>query len=188
MSESSTSNELPASISSLAGSTTGQQIPRKWNEPSSGLAFVLPPFRSATEFPRAPKSQQLPSLYVDCFQALQDANTARRTHKRRMDARKQVIQAVRLEIARVEQDFALEAATRARLHSMNFRLLSALQEMDDLAGDMYEVVHAAHRVPRGKLGRLIESIKALIHQWRSLKRRQREEMASLTSTEHYGEQ
>lgn len=105
-----------------------------------------------------------------------------------MDARKQVIQAVRLEIARVEQDFALEAATRVRLHSMNLRLLSALQEMDDLAGDMYEVVHAAHRVPRGKLGRLIESIKALIHQWRSLKRRQREEMASLTSTEHYGEQ
>lgn len=104
-----------------------------------------------------------------------------------MEARKQVIAAVRLEIARLEQDLALEAGTRTRLHAMNLRLVSALQEMDGLVGDLDALVHEAHRVPRSSLGRLIDRLKTLIQQWRSLKRRQRREMAGLAGSEQDGE-
>ena len=187
MSESPTQIEFPVHVSAQAESTTGKTISNTSQATTSALAVVLPPFRSVTEFPRGPKQEQLPALYADCLQVLQEANTARRIHKRRMEARKQVISAVRLEIARIEEDLALEAGTRARLHTMNLRLFSALQEMDGLVGGLDVLVHEAHRVPRSRLGRLIESLKALTHQWRSLKRRQREEMASLTSIEQRGE-
>jgi len=150
-------------------------------------AEVLPSFRSVTSFPRSPKTTQLPVLYEDCLQALEEAYTARRIHKRRMEARKQVIAAVRLEIARLEQDLALEASTRARLHAMNLRLVAALQKMDGLVGDLDALVQEAHQVPRSRLGRLIDSIKDLIQQWRSLKRHQRQEMACLEGSHEDGE-
>lgn len=150
-------------------------------------ADVLPSFRSATSFPRTPNTTQLPVLYKDCLQALQEANTARRIHKRRMEARKQVIAAVRLEIARLEQDLALEASTRARLHAMNLRLVAALQKMDGLVGDLDALVQEAHQVPRSRLGRLIDSIKVLVQQWRTLKRHQRQEMAGLEGSDEAGE-
>ncbi len=186
MSESLTPIELPIHVSPQTRSATGQNATTSQSI-ASALPVALPPFRSVTEFPRAPKPEQLPALYAECLQVLQEANTARRIHKRRMEARKQVISAVRLEIARIEHDLALEADTRARLHAMNLRLVAALQEMDLLIGGLDEVVHKAHRTPRSRLGRLIESLKGLIHQWRSLKRRQREEMAGLTSIEQDGE-
>lgn len=186
MSEPLTQIELPVHLSPQTGSPTGQ-ISKASQPTTSSLTVALPPFRSVTEFPRAPKPEQLPALYADCLQVLQQANTARLIHKRRMEARKKVISAVRLEIARIEQDLALEASTRARLHSMNLRLFSALQEMDSLVGDLDVLVHEAHRVPRSRLGRLIDRLKALIYQWRSLKRQQREEMAALIRTEQDGE-
>jgi len=151
-------------------------------------ANVLPSFRSTKTFPRSPKPEQLPALYDGCLQALQEANTARRIHKRRMEARKQVIAAVRLEIAQLEQDLALEASTRARLHAMNLRLVAALQKMDGLVGDLDALVQEAHQIPRSRLGRLIDSLKALVQQWRSLKRHQRQEMAGLAGSEQDGEQ
>lgn len=110
---------------------------------ASGAADVLPSFRSATSFARSPKTTQLPVLYEDCLRALEEANTARRIHKRRMEARKQVIAAVRLEIARLEQDLALEASTRARLHAINLRLVAALQKMDGLVGDLDALVQGS---------------------------------------------
>ena len=88
-----------------------------------------------------------------------------------MEGKKQIIAAIRLEIDRLEQDFALEAETRARLHAMNLRLVEALQEMDGLVGDLDKVIDEARRVPRSRLGRLIDSLKAVIHQWRAFKRR-----------------
>jgi hypothetical protein len=104
-----------------------------------------------------------------------------------METHKQVIAAIRLEIARFEQDLALQASTRARLHAMNIRLISALQEMDGLVGDLDALVLEAHQVPRSRLGRLIDSLKALVQRWRSLKRHQRQEMASLAGSKQDGE-
>lgn len=154
---------------------------------TSASAVVLPAFRSTTTFPRTPRPGQLPALYAQCLQALQEANSARRIHKRRMETHKQVIAAIRLEIARFEQDLALQASTRARLHAMNIRLISALQEMDGLVGDLDALVLEAHQVPRSRLGRLIDSLKALVQRWRSLKRHQRQEMASLAGSKQDGE-
>ena len=100
-----------------------------------------------------------------------------------MEGKKQMIAAIRLEIDRLEQDFVLEADTRARLHAMNLRLVGALQEMDGLVGDLDQVVDEAHRVPRSRLGRLIDSLKSLTHQWRAFKRRQQQELASLEGSQ-----
>lgn len=153
------------------------------SEPASTTATTsttpLPAFRSAQEFLRKPKPDQLPALYTDCLQALQQANSARLILKGRMEDKKQMIAAIRLEIDRLEQEFALEADTRASLHAMNLRLYKALQEMDGLVGDLDQVVDQAHRVPRSRLGRLIDSLKSLIHQWRAFKRRQQQELTSL---------
>ena len=140
-------------------------------------AAALPPFRSTTEFPRKPKQEQLPALYASCFQALQEANVARTILKARMDGKKQVIGAIRQEIERLEQDLALEAGTRASLHSLNLRLVDALREMEGLVGELDEVVSEAHGVPRTRLGRLIERLKALVRQWRAFKRNERQAMA-----------
>jgi len=137
---------------------------------ASASAVVLPVFRSTTTFPRTPKPGQLPALYAQCLQALQEANSARRIHKRRMEANKQVIAAIIMEIARFKQDLSLQASTRARLHAMNIRLISALQEMDGLVDDLDALVLEAHQVPRSHLRRLIDSLKALVQRWRSRKR------------------
>ena len=153
---------------------------------TSSSAVSLPPFRSSTAFPRAPKPDQLPALYADCLQALQEANSARQILKGRMEAKKRVITAIRLEIDQLEQDFALEAGTRASLHAMNLKLFEALQAMDDMVGELDQLVHDAHHVPRTRLGRLIDKLKALVHQWRSFKYRQQEEMASLVGSEQDG--
>jgi chromosome segregation ATPase len=153
---------------------------------ASASAVSLPPFRSSTAFPRAPKPDQLPALYADCLQALQEANSARQILKGRMEAKKRVITAIRLEIDQLEQDFALEAGTRASLHAMNLKLFEALQAMDDMVGELDQLVHDAHHVPRTRLGRLIDKLKALVHQWRSFKYRQQEEMASLVGSEQDG--
>jgi hypothetical protein len=154
---------------------------------ASSPALSLPPFRSTKEFPKAPKPDRLPTLYTDCLQALQEANSARQILKARLEAKKQVIVAIRLEIDRLEQDFALEAGTRAILHAMNIKLFKALQEMGGIVEELDELVDQAHRVPRSHLGRLIDSLKALIRQWRSFKRRQQQEMATLAGSEQDGE-
>ena len=143
----------------------------------------LPEFRSVQEFTSKPKPDQLPALYTECLQTLQQANSARSILKGRMEGKKQMIAAIRLEIDRLEQDFVLEADTRARLHAMNLRLVGALQEMDGLVGDLDQVVDEAHRVPRSRLGRLIDSLKSLTHQWRAFKRRQQQELASLEGSQ-----
>lgn len=186
MSQTSTQTELPIPIPPRKGSSKEVSVPQSTLAMVSASTEVLPAFRSTSTFPRSPKPEQLPGLYSDCLQALKEANTARRIHKRRMEARKQVIAAVRLEIARLEQDLALEASTRARLHAMNLRLVSALQTMDGLAGELDALVQEAHQIPRSRLGRLIDSLKALVQQWRSLKRHQRQEMTGLAGSEQDG--
>lgn len=140
-------------------------------------AAALPPFRSTTQFPRNPKQVQLSPLYSNCFQALQEANVARTILKARMDGKKQVIGAIRLEIERLEQDLALEAGTRASLHTLNLRLVEALRKMEGLVGELDEVVSEAHGVPRTRLGRLIEKLKALVRRWRDFKYHERQAMA-----------
>jgi hypothetical protein len=140
-------------------------------------AASLPPLRSTTKFPRKPKKEQLPSLYACCFEALQEANVARTILKARMEAKKQVIGAIRVEIERLERDLALEAGTRITLHSLNLRLVDALREMEGIVGDLDEVVSEAHSVRRTSLGRLIEKLKTLVRQWRALKRNQQQALA-----------
>ena len=99
-----------------------------------------------------------------------------------------MISEIRMEIDRLEQDLALEASTRARLHAMNVKLVEALKEMDVFVDDLDDAVHEAHRIPRSRLGRLIDNLKALIHRWRAFKNRQRSELANLESSQQTGGQ
>lgn len=166
-------------MSPVHSSTTSQAAApiTSSNATAIAAAAALPPFRSTKEFPRKPKQEQLPSLYANCVQALQEANVARTVLKARMDGKKQVIGAIRQEIERLEQDLTLEASTRARLHSLNRKLVDALRKMGGLVGELDEVVSEAHRVPRTSLGRLIEKLKALVRHWRASKHNQQQAMA-----------
>jgi len=154
----------------LTGFVTG-----KLYEPIEQLSLqregsdILPPFCSAKKFPTKPKEDKLPLLYPECLQALNDANKARHILRDNMVKKKNVIVEIRGEINRLEQDLALEAQTRMRLHAMNEKLLSALREIEKMADDIGDTVVIAHKVPRTSLGGLIEQLKALVKTWRAFK-------------------
>jgi hypothetical protein len=162
-----------------AFSSMNQAVPPNKTTNSTAItsAATLPPFRSTTQFPRNPKQEKLPSSYANCFLALREANVARSILKARIESKKQAISAIRIEIERVEQDLLLEAGTRTRLHGMNLRLIDALRQMEGFAGELGEAVSEGHQVPRTRLRRLIERLKALVHQWRAFKRDVREAIA-----------
>ena len=146
---------------------------------------LLPPFRSAKDFPITPKAEKLTELYPACRQALVDANAARSLLRERMSKKKQVIGAIRAEIERVEQDLALEASTRLKLHAMNEQLLGALQEMEKMADDVSATITAAHGGRRTGLKALIDRLKLLARDWRTFKLNQRASIAKALTDGHH---
>lgn len=147
----------------------------------------LPPFRSAKEFPIAPKDEKLVELYQECRQALVDANAARSILRQRMAKKKQAIGAIRAEIERLEQDLALEANIRLQLHGMNEQLLGALREMEQMADDISATVTAAHGGRRNALRDLVDRLKILVRKWRAFKPNQRASIAKVLSVGHHDE-
>lgn len=139
---------------------------------ATDAADPLPPFCSAKTFPLSPKAERLPALYPECLQALKDANTARRQLQLRMAKKKQAIAEIRMEIQRLEQDLALEAETRVRLHSLNEYLIGALRDMEGITNDMTATVEEANRAPRTGLKRYIDKLKNIARNWRAFKARQ----------------
>ena len=148
---------------------------------------LLPPFRSAKDFPIAPKAEKLPDLYLACRQALVDANAARSILRQRMAKKKEVIGAIRAEIERLEQDLALEANTRLQLHGMNEQLLGVLREMEKMANDVSATVTAAHGGRRTGLKDLVDRLKLLLRSWRAFKLNQRASIAKALSDGHHVE-
>ena len=90
-----------------------------------------------------------------------------------MSKKKDVIGIIRSEIEKLEQDLALEANTRLRLHAMNEQLLGALQEMERMAEDVSTTITEAHGGRRTGLKSLVDRLKALMRNWRLLKQKQR---------------
>jgi hypothetical protein len=147
----------------------------------------LPPFRSAKDFPIAPRDEKLPDLYSACRQSLSDANEARSILRQRMAKKKEAISAIRAEIERLEQDLALEANTRLQLHAMNEKLLDALREMEKMADDVSATVMAAHGGRRTGLKEQVDRLKLLIRNWRAFKLNQRTSIAKELSDGHHDE-
>ena len=150
----------------------------------SDAQSLLPPFRSAKDFPVAPKIEKLPELYPECRQALVDANAARSVLREGMAKKNEVISAIRAEIERLEQDLALEAGTRVRLHAMNERLLGALREMEKMADEVTSTITAAHGGKRTGLKVLVDRLKLLVQSWRAFKLNQRAIIAKALSAGH----
>lgn len=132
----------------------------------------LPPFRSATKFPATPKPEKLEILYPECLQALIEANQARDVHKRSLDSKKIVAGTISAAISQIEQDLTIEADTRAKLHTVNEKLIQALREMEKIASDITGTVDEAHHVQRFDLLRLIAQLKSQMSNWRAFKLRQ----------------
>jgi hypothetical protein len=137
---------------------------------------ALPPFRSSRDFPLRPKADQLQGLYPDCYQALMDANEARRILRKRMSEKKAFIAKIRIEIERLEQTLAPEAISRIRLHMMNERLLDALKKMEDFADDATRVAYEGNRAPRTSLRHFIDQLKAFARRWRAFKLQLQQEL------------
>ena len=137
---------------------------------------TLPSFRSSRDFPLRPKANQLQELYPDCYQALMDANEARRILRKRMSEKKAFIAKIRIEIERLERTLAPEGISRIRLHMMNERLLDALKEMGDIADDIERVAYEGSRAPRTSLGDFIEQVKAFARRWRAFKLQLQQEL------------
>ena len=155
--------------------------------PVGDAEALLPPFRSAKDFPISPKAEKLFELYGACRQALVDANSARSLLKQRMAKKKEVIDAIRTEIERLEQDLELEANTRLQLHAMNEQLLRALREMERMADDVSATIAAAHGGRRTGLKALIDQLKLLVKSWRAFKLNQRGEIAKGLAAGHDAE-
>ena len=152
--------------------------------PVGDTEALLPPFRSAKDFPISPKVDKLPELYPACRQALVDANAARSLLRRRMAKKKDLIIAIRAEIKKLENDLALEASTRLQLHAMNEQLLGALTEMEKIADDVSTTIAAAHGGRRTGLKALIDQLKLLVQSWRAFKLNQRAAIAKALSAGH----
>ena len=144
--------------------------------PVGDAEALLPTFRSAKDFPIHPKIEKLPELYPACRQALVDANAARSLLRQRMAKKKDVINMIRTEIERLEEDLALEANTRLQLHAMNEQLLCALREMEKMADDVSTTIATAHGGRRTGLKALIDQLKLLVKNWRAFKLNQRAEI------------
>jgi hypothetical protein len=144
----------------------------------SGEAVALPPFRSAKYFPASPKPEKARALYPECLQALRDSNEARRILRASMDSKKMMMDEIRKEIAKLEQDLTLEAGTRMRLHAMNEALINALVDIDAFAEEVTHVVAESHRTSRTGLGGMIDKLKALPRRWKAFKAVQRQTIAS----------
>jgi predicted nucleic acid-binding Zn-ribbon protein len=145
---------------------------------------LLPPFRSAKEFPVSPKAERLSELYPACRQALVDANAARGLLKQRMAQKKDVITEIRAEIERLEQDLALEASTRLQLHAVNEQLVAALGEMEKMADEVTNTITAAHEGKRTGLKALVDRLKLLVQSWKAFKLNQRAVIAKALSDGH----
>jgi hypothetical protein len=139
---------------------------------------ALPPFRSSKEFPISPKLDRVPALYPECFQALIEANDARRILRVRMDKKREMIAEIRQEVERLELDLSLEAATRMRLHSMN--------EIQQTTDEFSQIVDEAQSVSRTGMGSLIAKLKLLVRRWRDSKVRQQRTMAPAGTLGHDG--
>ena len=90
-----------------------------------------------------------------------------------MARKRLVIDAIRAEIDRLEQDLALEAGTRLKLHAMNEHLVGVLRDMEQMAEEVSSTIAAAHNGRRTGLKLLIDRLKLLIRNWRSFKIAQR---------------
>jgi hypothetical protein len=132
----------------------------------------LPPFCSATKFPITPKPEKLAELYPECLQALREANQARDIHKNSLSSKKIVAGNISAAISQIEQDLAIEAGTRAKLHTVNEKLIEALREMDKMSNDITGTVDEAHRIQRFDLLRLIAQLRSQVSNWRTFKLRQ----------------
>ena len=132
----------------------------------------LPPFCSATKFPITPKPEKLAELYPECLEALREANQARDIHKKNLSSKKIVAGNISAAISQIEQDLAIEAGTRAKLHTVNEKLIEALREMDKMSSDITGTVDEAHRVQRFDLLRLIAQLRSQVSDWRTFKLRQ----------------
>jgi hypothetical protein len=143
------------------------------NQPAS-----LPPFRSAKDFPVSPKPEKARALYPECLQALVDSNEARRLLRESMDAKKTMMERIRNEIAKLENDLALEPDARIRLHEMSEALVNALAEIDGFTGEVISVVTEAHRTPRTQLGGIIEKLRALPRRWQAFRAAHRQTIAN----------
>ncbi len=96
-----------------------------------------------------------------------------------MAKKKQVIDAIRAEIDRLEKDLALEAGTRLKLHAMNEHLVGVLRDMEQMAEEVSATISAAHAGRRTGLKLLIDRLKLLIRNWRSFKTGQRVSTANM---------
>lgn len=167
----------------MEGNTTNDQLALRADDAN----VLLPPFQSAKDFPILPKPDKLLTFYQTCRQALVDANTARSLLRQRMSKKKDVIGIIRFEIEKLEQDLALEANTRLRLHAMNEQLLGALQEMELMAEDVSTTITEAHGGRRTGLKTLVERLKVLVRNWRLFKQKQRGSISKDLLDKHDGE-
>jgi len=101
-----------------------------------------------------------------------------------MTRKKEVINLIRTEIERLEQDLALEANTRLQLHAMNEQLICALREMEKMADDVSTTIAAAHGGRRTGLKALIDQLKHLVKSWRAFKLNQRAAIAKGLAAGH----
>jgi hypothetical protein len=146
----------------------------------------LPPFCSATKFPAIPKPEKLEDLYPECIKALIEANQARDIHKKSLSSKKIVAGNISAAISQIEQDLTIEAETRAKLHTVNEKLIEALREMEKMAGDITGTVDEAHHVQRFDLLRLIAQLRSQMSNWRTFKLRQIKTLATRTINRNDG--
>ena len=127
------------------------------------------PLRSASEFPLAPPSEDLDTVYSECRAALVSANRSRGVLKAQSDRRGVVISELQRELQELETDLGDVARSKARLHTMNARLVEVIRELEATGDAMAEVVEESEAQNGFWLGQMFQKLIQLVRQWRSVK-------------------
>jgi signal transduction histidine kinase len=138
--------------------------------PLNNEVDVLPPFRSAKDFPLKPRPERLAGLYRECRLALLDTIKARQMLRESMARKKDFIVEISQEFDRFENNLSIEAEARLELHSMNQQLLMVLAEMEIMTDGIATTVTDANK-PKMRIGlmAMVEKLKALVQRWRMFK-------------------
>ena len=124
---------------------------------------------SASRFPANPPDEDLRANYEAMRSALISVNISRGIFRSQSDKRGVVIAELQRELLELEADLGNEARAKARLHTMNSRLVEVIRELESTGDAIAEAVEESEQQNGFWLVRLFQRLVDLSRQWRSVK-------------------
>ena len=124
---------------------------------------------SASRFPANPADDDLRDTYGEMRTALIGVNISRGIYRSQSEKRGVVIAELQRELQELEADLGNEARAKARLHTMNSRLVEVIRELESTGDAIAEAVEESQEQSGFWLVRMFQRLVELAGQWRTVK-------------------